>query len=72
LIDSLQWKSIEPSGGLLCDPTSKQLFGVSWQNLGREEVKKKSRQSSGEIFDYNYPGNVSYISVMLGGGDMTW
>jgi hypothetical protein len=43
LVDSMQWRSIDQSGRLLYDSTTKVISSVSWQNLDHEEVKKKFR-----------------------------
>jgi hypothetical protein len=42
-VDSLQWKRIDQTGHLLYNPTTKEILGVSWQNIDREEVKKEFR-----------------------------
>jgi hypothetical protein len=71
LVDAMQWKSIEQTGRLLYNPTTKEILGVSWQTIDRKEVKK-------EICNV---GVVQFLAsstlemfpvVVLGGGDTEW
>jgi hypothetical protein len=41
LVDSMQWKSIEQTGRSVYNATTREILGVSWQNIGQEEVKKE-------------------------------
>jgi hypothetical protein len=73
LIDSLEWKSIEQVGRLLYDPTTKEISGVSWQNIDREEVKKEFRDGPLvrlTVSSTGYPGNVSYCCAWMREGTL--
>jgi hypothetical protein len=43
LVNSMQWKSIEQTGRLVYNPTTREILAVSWQNIDQEEVKKEFR-----------------------------
>jgi hypothetical protein len=72
LVDSLEWKSIEQSGSLLYDPTTKEISGVSWQNNDREEVKKEFRDGRTVRFSASRSTLEMHPIVVLGGGDAEW
>jgi hypothetical protein len=71
LVDSSEWKSIEQSARLLYDPTTKEITGVSWQNINREEVKKEFRDGGSVTFSASSTLEM-YPIVVLGGGDTEW
>jgi len=71
LVDSTEWKSIGQSGGLLYDPITRDISGVSWQNINREEVKKEFRD--GGLVRFSASSTLKmYPIVVLGGGDTEW
>jgi hypothetical protein len=71
LIDSSEWKSVEQSGSLLYDATTREISGVSWQNLERESVEKKFRD--GHVIKYSATCTIEmYPIVVLGSGDTEW
>jgi hypothetical protein len=63
--------SIEQSGSLLYDPTSKEILGVLWQNIDWEEVKKEFRDGRMVCFSASSTLEI-YPMVVLGGGDTEW
>jgi hypothetical protein len=67
LIDYMECKSIERSGSLLYDTTTKEISGVSWQNIDREEVKKEFRDGRSVHFSISSTLEM-YPFVVLGGG----
>jgi hypothetical protein len=72
LVDSMQWKSIEYTGRLLYNPTTKQISGVSWQNIDQEEVKKKFRDGGMTQFSASRSPLEMFPVVVLGQGDTKW
>jgi hypothetical protein len=71
LINYMQWKTIEQSGNLIYDATTKEISGVSWQNIDREEVKKEFRDECSVCFSDSSMLEM-YLFVLLGGGDTEW
>jgi hypothetical protein len=55
----------------LYDPTTKQISGVSWQNIDREEVKKEFLDGGGVGFLASCTLEMFPV-VVLGGGDTEW
>jgi hypothetical protein len=72
IIDSMEWKSIKQSGSLLYDSTTNLISGVLWQNVDREEVKKKFRDGRSVTFSASTSTLEMYPFVVLGGGDTEW
>jgi hypothetical protein len=71
LVDSMQWKSIEQTNRLLYDPTTKQIAGVSWQNIDREEVEKEFLD--GGVVRFSALCTLEMFPVVvLGGEDTKW